>query len=128
MFKENVSGLAINFIYNISQEINMFYVERDKDGKIVALHNATNPSLVEQKSLMDKEVVEFLNATDSWKQLMALSDLGTIRVVEDLIDILVRKNIINFTELPEHAQQRIMERKQIREKISSHNLLVDDVL
>lgn len=106
----------------------MFYIERDSDGKIIALHNSPNSSLLEQKSLMDEEVIAFLNATESWKQLMALSDLGTVRIVEDLIDILVRKNILNFTDLPEHAQQRIWERKRIREKIVANNLLVDDIL
>ena len=62
--------------------------------------------------MMDEEVLAFFNTTDSWKQLMAISDLGTVRILEDLIDVLVRKNIIHFTELPEQAQQRIRERKQ----------------
>jgi hypothetical protein len=59
---------------------------------------------------------------------MAMSDLGAVRILEDLIDVLIRKNIIQFTELPEHAQQRIRERKQLREKIVSQNLLVHDIL
>jgi hypothetical protein len=78
--------------------------------------------------MMDEEVLAFFNTTESWKQLMAMSDLGTVRILEDLIDLLVRKNIINFTELPEQAQQRIWERKQLREKIVSQDLLVHDIL
>lgn len=106
----------------------MLYVERGQDGRIVALHNTSTPAAQEQKSMMDEEVLAFFNATDSWKQLMAMSDLGAVRILEDLIDILIRKNIIHFTELPEHAQQRIRERKQLREKIVSHDLLVHDIL
>jgi len=106
----------------------MLYVERTEDGRIVALHNAPSEAAKEQKSLLDEEVISFLDSSDSWKQLMALSDLATIRIVEDLIDILVRKNVIQFTELPEHAQKRIMERKRIREKFAFHDLLVDDIL
>lgn len=106
----------------------MLYVERDKYGKIIALYNAPHPSAQEQKSMMDEEVLEFFSAADSWRQVISYTDLGTIRILEDLIDILVRKNIINFTELPVHAQQRICERKKIREKLVSHDLLVDDIL
>lgn len=106
----------------------MLYVERGKDGRIIALHNTSTAEAQEQKSMMDEEVLAFFNATDSWKQLMAISDLGAVRVLEDLIDILIRKNIIQFTELPEHAQQRIQERKQLREKIVSQDLLVHDIL
>lgn len=106
----------------------MLYVERDENGRISALHNAPTRAGQEQKSLMDEEVLAFMDSSDSWKQLMALSDLATIRIVEDLIDILVRKNVIQFTELPEHAQKRIMERKRIRQKIGSHDFLVDDIL
>lgn len=106
----------------------MLFVERGKDGRITALHNASNPAAQEQKSMIDEEVLAFFNTTDSWKQLMAMSDLGIVRILEDLIDILIRKNIINFMELPEHAQQRIWERKQLREKIVSKDLLVHDIL
>ncbi len=106
----------------------MLYVERSDDGRIIALHNVPSKVAHERKSLLDEEVIAFLDSGDSWKQLMALSDLATIRVLEDLVDILVRKNVIQFTELPEHAQQRIMERKRIREKIAFRDLLVDDIL
>lgn len=106
----------------------MLYVERGKDGKIVALHNTPSPVAQEEKSMMDEDVLEFLNDSSTWKQMMAMSDLGTVRILEDLIDILIRKNIIQFTELPEHAQQRILVRKHLREKIVADNLLVHDII
>lgn len=106
----------------------MLYVERGKDGKITALHNAPHPDAFEQKPLTDEEVIAFFNGTESWRQLMVQSDLATVRILEDLIDILIRKNLIHFTELPEHAQQRLLERKHMREMIVSHDLLVDDII
>ncbi|NTW99827.1 MAG: tryptophan synthase subunit beta like protein [Geobacteraceae bacterium] len=106
----------------------MFYIERGDDHKITALHKFAKPGIQEQKSALDDEVLEFLNSHESWKQLMALTDLGTIRIVEDLIDILVRKKLIQFTDLPIHAQQRIQERKHLREQIHTECLLVSDVL
>lgn len=106
----------------------MLYIERGKNGKIVALHNTPSPVAEEEKSMLDEEVLAFLNDSNTWKQLMTMSDLGTVRILEDLIDILIRKNIIHFTELPEHAQQRILERKHLREKIVADSLLVHDII
>ncbi len=106
----------------------MLFIERGNDGKIIALHNAPRPEALEEKSILDEEVLTFFNRTDSSKHLMAMSDLGTVRILEDLIDVLIHKNLINFTELPEHAQKRLRERKELREKIVSQNLLVDDII
>lgn len=109
----------------------MLYVERAKDGKIIALHNRLDKSEGEQKPLLDEEVFDFLKEStdvESWKQVLSLTDTGAIRILEDLIDLLSRKNVIFFTELPEQAQERILQRKWLREKISSPDLLVDDIL
>ena len=109
----------------------MLYVERDNDGNIIALHNKPEAKAVEQKSIMDEEILEFLNKsvdTDPWIQLLSLSDIGIIRILEDLIDLLIRKNIILFTELPEQAQAKIRDRKRLREKIGPDHLMVDDIL
>lgn len=115
-------------IFNRVREKPMLYVERGKDGMITALHNSPGPAAREQKSIMDEEVLAFLATTDSWKQFMEISDLRSVRILEDLIDLLISKNIINFTELPEQAQQKILERKHLRKKIDSQSLLVNDIL
>jgi hypothetical protein len=109
----------------------MLYIERDNNGKIIALNNKPESSPGEQKTIMDEEILEFLNRTvdtDPWVQLLTLSDVGIIRILEDLIDLLIRKNIILFTDLPEEAQSKIRERKQVREKIDPSQLMVDDIL
>ena len=109
----------------------MLYVERDNDGNIIAIHKKPETGTDEQKSIMDEEILEFLNKnfdTDPWMQLLSLSDVGTIRILEDLIDLLIRKNIILFTELPAEAQTKINERKQIRKKIDTDQLMVEDIL
>ena len=109
----------------------MLYVERDKVGNITALHIKSESNAREQKAIMDEEILEFLNKsvdTDPWVQLLSLSDIGIIRVLEDLIDLLIKKNVFMFTELPLEAQTKINERKQVREKIGPDNLMVDDIL
>lgn len=109
----------------------MLYVERDSDGNIIALHNKPEKGIHEQKSMMDEEILQFLNRSvdsDPWVQLLSLSDISIIRVLEDLIDLLIRKNIILFTELPAEAQKKIKQRKQVRDKIAPEHLMVDNIL
>jgi len=109
----------------------MLYVERDDAGNIVSLHNKPESGADEQKPIMDEEIIKFLEkniATDPRMQLLSLSDTGIIRILEDLIDLLIRKNIILFTELPEQAQKKISERKMLREEIGPDHLMVDDIL
>ncbi|MFO7964966.1 MAG: hypothetical protein R6U50_13670 [Desulfobacterales bacterium] len=109
----------------------MLYVERDRDGKIISLHKQPKPGVDEQKTVMDDEVLAFIENTtnsDAYMQLLSLSDSGAVRIIEDLIDLLVRKNIIHFMELPKVAREKIIERRHIREKLSTQNIVVDDIL
>ncbi len=109
----------------------MPYIERNANGKIIGLRTIAGPNSTEQKSINDEEVLDFLkdNLDNKFlKSLLAHSDAGLIRLLEDLIDLLTKKNLILFTELPEKAQQKIIEREQIREKISKDNIIVEDIL
>jgi hypothetical protein len=109
----------------------MLYVKRDETGNIIALNNKPEPGAEEQKAIMDDEILAFLDNsvdTDPWVQLLSLSDISFIRVLEDLIDLLIHKKIILFTELPEEAQKKISERKRVRKKISPDTLMVDDII
>ena len=109
----------------------MLYVERDDAGNIVALHTRPEAGADEQKPLTDAEIIEFLKkntGSDPGGQLLSLTDTGIIRVLEDLVDLLIRKNVILFTDLPEQAQKKIRERKMLREKIGPDHLMVDDIL
>lgn len=109
----------------------MLYVERNDKGEIIAVRRQSPGEKDGEKlSLLSAEVLTFLNRADneinSLAQILSLTDESIIRVLEDLIDLLIKKNIILFTELPEQAQEKIRERKQAREMISSDSLMVDD--
>ena len=108
----------------------MLYVERDQTEKIIAIRLSPNDNTSEQKSVLDEELIEFLTAGGSEPliKVLSLSDIGIIRIVEDLIDLLIKKNLLLFTELPKEAQEKIMERKQVRQKLDNNHLLVDDIL
>ncbi|MFH2011123.1 MAG: hypothetical protein ABIJ37_00220 [Pseudomonadota bacterium] len=109
----------------------MLYVERAEDGKIVALHSQPGQNVTEQKNVIDDEMLEFINSnvnTESFKLLLTMSDYSIIRVIEDILDLLIKKNIILFTELPELAREKIQERKRVRNRLVSQNVMVDDIL
>jgi hypothetical protein len=79
----------------------------------------------------DPEIWEFLNDNDdedSLRTSLNLSDLGLIRTIEDLINLLIAKKIISFTELPVEAQERIKQRQRFRKKLSSNTVIVDEIL
>lgn len=45
------------------------------------------------------------------------SDLALVRVLEDLIDTLIGRGVIQFTDLPQAAQAKLLERRQTREAL-----------
>lgn len=109
----------------------MLCIERDEGGTIVAIRNSAGGQGLERLSLLDEEVLAFLRTSgelDALAQLLALSDNSIVRVLEDLVDLLIDKNLILFTELPAAAQEKLSGRKRIRQQLESGHLLVDDVL
>ena len=55
------------------------------------------------------------------------SDTETIRVIEDLVDLLIEKKLILLTDLPAAAQKKLSERRQIRGDLGVlGNVIVDE--
>ncbi len=48
------------------------------------------------------------------------------RVTEDLIDLLISKKVIDFSELPEQAQRKLLFRKSLRVSPSPESGLFGD--
>lgn len=63
--------------------------------------------------------------SDSLERL-AESDQAMVRVLEDLIETLVSRNLIHFTDLPDLAQTKLLERRSLRRSINGLSLLEDD--
>ncbi|MEX8517461.1 MAG: hypothetical protein AB3X44_02940 [Leptothrix sp. (in: b-proteobacteria)] len=49
-------------------------------------------------------------------------DAGFIRVLEDLVDVLLARHLINITDLPLEAQHKLFERKHFRERFQRQAL------
>lgn len=92
----------------------MPYVRRDDAGRIVSLHReAADP---EQESLAadHPDVLAFLQAAGPVEASFAQLDASFVRVLEDLIDALVAKHLLNITDLPDEAQSKLFSRKTFR--------------
>lgn len=99
----------------------MVYVKRNSAGGIIAISKHTDPDFKESLPLDHPEILHFLTTDEVSllaKSYLNESDTEMIRVLEDLIEILVTKSIIQFTELPETAQEKILKRKQFRALIT----------
>lgn len=53
-------------------------------------------------------------------------DQDFIRVIEDLLDLLIHKNVIRLTDLPPDAQHKLLSRKGARERMRGEAGLLDD--
>ena len=49
-------------------------------------------------------------------------DADFVRVIEDVIDTLLVKNVINITDLPAEAQAKLFARKSFRDRASRNSL------
>ncbi len=102
----------------------MFHVLRNEDGSIASLSRAERPG-GEFLSDTHPDIQAFLgNAPGSG---FNEADAEFVRVLEDLIDTLIIKNVIRHTDLPAAAQQKISKRKGLRNRMQGAlNLLGGD--
>lgn len=49
---------------------------------------------------------------------LSQSDTSLVRVLEDLIDVLINRGVIQFTDLPEAAQTKLLERRETRASLT----------
>ena len=52
------------------------------------------------------------------------SDIEFIRVIEDVIDVLINKNFLTFTDLPPKVREKIINRHDARGRLAGSNDLV----
>lgn len=93
----------------------MVYVKRDDDNQIVGIFVENIESDLEEVAEDDVELQAFMAqcAFDPEKNFLK-SDLELIRVIEDVIQILMEKDIIHITDFPIAVIQKLVDRKKIR--------------
>ena len=104
----------------------MPFARRNSSGQIIALTQSSesdtvyipiDPPEVSQFLLINPFVGIAGNEQDQIAADMLVSDLKMIRVIEDVIDLLITKNVINLFELPHAAQEKILSKKGRRERL-----------
>lgn len=65
--------------------------------------------------------------TQDAEALLSQSDSAIARVLEDLVDVLITRGVIQFTDLPDAAQDKLLSRRQTRARLKdSLDLLPDE--
>jgi hypothetical protein len=104
----------------------MPYVKRDNDGRIVSVSRESAQGC-EPLSTMDPELQAFLASLEGRSEELRHTDLDFVRVLEDLVELLVGKGVILFTELPESAQEKMIFRQRLRSRMAGAlNLIGND--
>jgi len=103
------------------------YLRRNDAGHVIAVSLAADSHHSEACPADHAEVVAFLRQLGAGgHQALVESDLDFVRVLEDVIDLLVRREILRFTDLPESAQSKLQERRRLRHSVNSLKLLDED--
>ena len=93
----------------------MPYVSRGSGGKVTALFDSPRQDAQEELPVSHPDVAAFLSdaggTVEVARQQLVQSDFDMIRVIEDLIELLIEKGTILITDLPEGAQEKLMQRQ-----------------
>ncbi len=94
----------------------MFHVTRNAHGVVQSIARLPSPD-TEALPETHPDVVQFLGQAATDTQPFSSADAEFVRVLEDLIDTLIVKNVIRQTDLPAAAQDKLMRRKGLRTQI-----------
>jgi hypothetical protein len=106
----------------------MAYVFKNAQGTVVAASASENLgegwALVEDNA---KEYLEFLENSLAKNAPFRESDIQLARVLEDLISMLIERNLIRFTDFPQAAQKRLNDRQSMRKKTQLSRLIDENL-
>ena len=99
----------------------MPYVQRNALGQIESLHRSADSG---REFLADDhlEVQAFVGNAQGETRAFEQLDAEFVRVLEDVIDTLITKNVLNITDLPDQAQAKLFARKSFRDRVSKSSL------
>ena len=109
----------------------MPYVQRDSSGRVSAIFQKPQKNAGELLPDDHPDLKSFFGGIlpqihqENGTLHLTQTDIGLIRVIEDLIDVLIDKNILMLTDLPVEAREKIMFRKSTRERLSGPDGLIE---
>ncbi len=111
----------------------MVDVQRDANGRIMAVRHGSDAGQAaadgqwEAIPADDPGLAAFasqIQSSDTSNPLVG-SDLAMARVLEDLVNLLIDKSVIRFTDLPQGAQAKLLARHNTRAALSRLRLMGD---
>lgn len=104
----------------------MPYALRDMHGEIIAVSkepiDLPGWEYVEGSS---RAYIEYLDTALKEQDEFRESDIQLARVLEDLISLLIERDVIHFTDFPAAAQKRLIERQALRRKGQGLDIIDD---
>jgi len=91
----------------------MPYVRRNAMGEIESIHKAAAPDAVEYLDPSNPEIRRFVAQVEQSERFGAM-DADVIRVLEDVVDLMLAKGLIDIAELPADAQTKLLLRREQR--------------
>jgi hypothetical protein len=109
----------------------MPYFQRGSNGMINSLQREKDDKHTEFLAPTHPEIISFLTASkeqhgsNKAKETLSESDQDFARATEDVINLLIEKNIILFTDLPPQVQAKMAGREKLRSNLhnSPYNFL-----
>lgn len=94
----------------------MIYVQENARGELVRVDMEPFAEMTGSLPVADVRILAWLDREEVRARLGRLkdSDLELIRVLEDLVDVLVARGVIRYTDLPEAAQRKLQQRAETR--------------
>lgn len=110
----------------------MPYVIRDAEGKVVQVFKqpvtgASEPIAPDASEMTAFQQEHSANTIEALRRHLAESDSSMARLVEDMIDVLIGNGVIKFTDLPQAAGIKYLERLSTRERMHAVKSIIVDV-
>ena len=99
----------------------MPYAVRNAEGDVISLHRH-DPGVGELLAADHADVRAFVGLEVSPQTDFERLDAEFVRVLEDVIDALTDRNVINITDLPETAQAKLFARRSFRDRRTQKSL------
>nr|WP_163503504.1 tryptophan synthase subunit beta like protein [Halomonas socia] len=102
------------------------YIKRNDAGDIEQVSRVMTSECREPLASDSPELATFLNAAARQENNeLRQSDLEFVRVLEDVIEVLMNKGVISFTDLPDAARDKLMARQNLRRRVNDVGLMDD---
>lgn len=102
------------------------YVQRDAKGLIVMVSKEATDECSEYLVPGSSELAAFFAIEQDEAEKLRESDMEFVRVLEDVITLLMDKGVLCFTDLPEKAQEKLLDRQSLRTRVNAVGILHDD--